>query len=155
MRSSLGLIHRLVTLGFLAALLLAPSGGASADNVSTAGAAGAAVRVEFFSPQGYVRRVRQVVVRFSASMVTLGDPRSPDPFTVSCPARGKGRWADTRDWVYDFDADLDAGIRCRFTVKPGLKSLSGAPVASGSRSFRFETGGPAIMGSLPRDGWAE
>ena len=87
-------------------------------------------------------------------MVALGDPRLADPFTVHCPARGKGRWADTRDWVFDFDADLDAGIRCRFTLKPGLKSVNGLPVA-GRRSFRFETGGPAIVESLPRDGWAE
>jgi alpha-2-macroglobulin len=150
MRSSLGLV-RLLTLASLTTLLLSLAAWASAHNMTVAPAA---VRVEFFSPQGYVRHVRQVVVRFSDSMVALGDPRLADPFTVSCPARGRGRWADTRDWVFDFDADLDAGIRCRFMLKPGLKSLSGAPVA-GRRSFRFETGGPEIMGSLPRDGWAE
>ncbi len=110
------------------------------------------VRVEFFSPRGYTRDVRQVQVRFSASMVALGDPRLPDPFLVSCASGGKGRWADTRDWVYDFDADLDAGLRCRFTLKPGLKSLSGTRVG-GPREFTFDTGGPAIQSSLPSDGW--
>src|SRR5579872_1727940 len=114
MRSSLGLVRSLVTLGSLAALLLSPAGPTLADNTP---ATRAVVHVESFSPQGYVRNVRQVVVRFSASMVALGDPRLPDPFTVSCPARGNGRWADTRNWVYDFDADLDAGLRCRFTLK--------------------------------------
>ena len=153
MRSSLGGLARfLATLGCLATLSLPPAAWAVVDR--NASAAPAAVRVESFSPQGYVRHVRQVVVRFSASMVALGDPRLADPFIVSCPAHGKGRWADTRDWVFDFDADLDAGVRCRFTLKPGLKSSSGAPVA-GRRRFRFETGGPAIVGSLPRDGWEE
>ena len=50
-------------------------------------------RVEFFSPQGYTRQVRQAVVRFTLSMVALGDARLPDPFTVDCPAKGQGRWA--------------------------------------------------------------
>ena len=157
MRYSLGLLRLLIACGSLAAVLLSVALCASADNRHAAAAAGPAatpVRVESFSPRGYVRQVRQVTVRFSASMVTLGDPRLPDPFTVHCPARGKGRWADTRDWVFDFDSDLDAGIRCRFTLKPGLESVNGVPVA-GQRSFRFETGGPAIVESLPRDGWAE
>jgi len=170
MRYSLGLLRLLIARGSLAALLLSVAVWASAGDTrpaavvdaagdsGTAHAAGTAspapVRVEAFSPRGYVRQVRQVTVRFSAPMVALGDPRLADPFTVYCPARGKGRWADTRDWVFDFDADLDAGIRCRFTLKPGLKSEDGAPVAS-RRSFRFQTGGPAIVESLPRDGWVE
>ena len=151
MRSSLGLVRFLATLASLAALFPAVAGWAAVGNIP---AAGAAVRVESFSPQGYLRQVRQVVVRFSDAMVAFGDPRLADPFDVSCPARGKGRWADTRDWVFDFDADLDAGMRCRFTLKPGLKSSSGVPL-EGRRSFQFETGGPAIVESLPRDGWAE
>ncbi len=138
-------------LGALVILHLAASSSVAAGDARVPRAT---VRVESFSPHGYVRQVRQVVVSFSASMVALGDPRLAAPFTVSCPATGKGRWADTRDWVYDFDADLDAGVRCRFTLKPGLESASGAPVA-GPRSFHFETGGPAIVGSLPHDGWAE
>jgi penicillin-binding protein 1C len=135
----------------LGALLLLPVVWAAGGN---AHAADATARVEAFSPEGYVRHVRQVVVRFSDSMVALGDPRLTDPFTVSCAARGKGRWADTRDWVFDFDADVDAGVRCRFTLRAGLNSIAGAALA-GRRSFSFETGGPAIMGSLPREGWEE
>jgi hypothetical protein len=109
--------------------------------------------VELFSPEGYVKQVRQVTARFSAPMVALGDPRLDDPFTVNCPATGKGRWADTRNWVYDFDADLQAGVSCRFSLKPGLKSLAGAPV-TGRSTFSFDSGGPAILASLPRQGWA-
>jgi alpha-2-macroglobulin len=112
---------------------------------------GDSVRVETFSPEGYVKRVRQVEVRFTTSMVALGDPRLADPFAVDCPAPGKGRWADTRNWVYDFDADLDAGVSCRFSLKPGLKSKSGGAV-TGPSVFTFNTGGPAITASLPREG---
>ncbi|MGH8201434.1 MAG: alpha-2-macroglobulin family protein [Steroidobacteraceae bacterium] len=151
MRCPLALVRSFTALAALVILSAAIPDAATAGNVP---APGAPVRVESFSPQGYVRQVRQVVVRFSGSMVALGDPRLADPFTVSCPAGGKGRWADTRDWVFDFDADLAAGIRCRFTLKPGLESASGAPL-TGDGSFQFETGGPAIMGSLPHDGWAE
>jgi hypothetical protein len=39
-----------------------------------------APRVEVFSPQGTVKGVRQVAVRFSVPMVTFGDPRLPKPF---------------------------------------------------------------------------
>jgi uncharacterized protein YfaS (alpha-2-macroglobulin family) len=109
-------------------------------------------QVQLFSPQGYVKQVRQVTARFSAPMVALGDPRLEDPFTVTCAVRGHGRWADTRNWVYDFDSDLDGGIRCEFRLKPGLKSLTGTAVG-GQSVFDFNTGGPAIIASLPREGW--
>jgi alpha-2-macroglobulin len=147
-------LARVRSFAALAALVIVFPAAAGPVAAGDSRSADAVVRVESFSPQGYVRQVRQVVVRFTGSMVALGDPRLADPFTVSCPARGRGRWADTRDWVFDFDADLDAGIRCRFTLKSGLKSASGAPL-TGPRSFRFQTGGPAIVGSLPHDGWAE
>jgi uncharacterized protein YfaS (alpha-2-macroglobulin family) len=152
MRASLALLRLLATLGSLAAALsLSLAGDLCAAGMPSAPGV---IRVESFSPQGYARKVRQVVVRFDGPMVALGDPRLADPFEVSCSAHGKGRWADTRDWVFDFDTDLDAGIRCRFTLKPGLQSVNGARVA-GRRSFHFETGGPAIVGSLPREGWAQ
>jgi len=118
----------------LALLLLSTAAWAAAGNAPPADHA---ARVESFSPQGYVRHVRQVVVRFSDSMVALGDPRLADPFTVSCPAHGKGRWADTRDWVFDFDSDLNAGVRCHFTLKAGLKSTAGAPL-TGRRRARLQ-----------------
>src|SRR5262245_43222359 len=68
--------------------------------------------VEVFSPQGTVKDVRQVAVRFSEPMVAFGDPRLPDPFDIECGARGRGQWADTRNWVYDFESDLPAGLSC-------------------------------------------
>lgn len=109
-------------------------------------------RVEFFSPQGTVKTVRQVTVRFSEEMVPFGDPRSLiDPFDRVCPEKGTSRWADGKNWVFDFERDLPAGIRCEFRLKPGLKTLSGKDVV-GENQFSFSTGGPAIRGSIPHEG---
>jgi len=49
--------------------------------------------VQAFSPEGAVKGVRQVTARFSSQMVAFGDPRAPDPFTVDCAEKGKGRGA--------------------------------------------------------------
>ncbi|HEX4332450.1 MAG TPA: MG2 domain-containing protein [Usitatibacter sp.] len=113
-------------------------------------------KVEVFTPQGESKGVRQVAVRFGDPMVDFGDPRLSDPFTWQCEGdpravKGKGRWADARNWVFDFDADLPAGVRCRFALEPDLKSASLAPLA-GPRGFEFNTGGPTVVASLPREG---
>lgn len=107
--------------------------------------------IEFFSPQGEVKKVRQVAVRFSKQMVNFGDPREVAPFDISCPESGKGRWADQRNWVYDFDADLPAGVSCSFRLKNGLKTLDGEAVED-QADYSFNTGGPAILRSVPREG---
>lgn len=111
-----------------------------------------APKVELFSPQGELREVRQVTARFTEPMVALGDPRIDDPFTVNCPGAGKGRWADVRNWVYDFDADLPAGLRCTFKLRDGVQTLQGQPL-QGKRTFQFSTGGPAVIDSYPDEGW--
>ncbi len=79
--------------------------------------------VEFFSPQGEVKGVRQATARFATAMVPFGDPRELDPFDVDCVEKGKGRWADSKNWVYDFDRDLPASVRCGFTLKSGVAAL--------------------------------
>jgi alpha-2-macroglobulin len=109
--------------------------------------------VEVFSPQGTVKKVRQVAVRFSEQIVPFGDPRGiVEPFDIDCSERGTGRWADGKNWVYDFEKDLSAGIRCEFKLKPGVKSLSGEEVLGG-RDFSFSTGGPSIVeGAYPHEG---
>ncbi len=119
-------------------------------------AACAAAQVDVFTPQGEAKGVRQVAARFTEPMVAFGDPRLPDPFDVRCEGdaahlKGRGRWADARNWVYDFEQDLPAGQRCAFTLKAGLKTAAGEAVA-GEREFRFHTGGPAVMSSLPHEG---
>jgi len=109
-------------------------------------------QVEMFSPQGTVKGVRQVTVRFSEQMVPFGDPRGLiEPFDINCPEKGTSRWADGKNWVFDFDKNLPAGVRCEFRLKPGLKTLSGQEV-TGQKEFSFSTGGPAIKSSTPYEG---
>src|SRR5262249_22591916 len=110
-----------------------------------------AAEVAGFSPQGTVKRVRQVSARFSDPMVPLGDPRAVDPFDVTCPEPGAGRWVDSRDWVYDFARDLPAGVLCAFRLRARLTTLSGMAVP-GRQEFAFSTGGPAIVSSIPGEG---
>src|SRR6185436_17314896 len=116
-----------------------------------AGAAWGGPAVEVFTPQGQAKGVRQVAVRFSEPMVAFGDPRLPDPFAVRCEGdperlKGRGRWADQKNWVYDFESDLPAGQQCRYTVRSDLKSAAGEAL-TGGREFAFHTGGPAVMTS--------
>src|SRR5687768_18429014 len=101
-----------------------------------------APRVDLFSPRGEAKQVRQVTARFSVPLVALGDPRLADPFSIDCAAPGKGRWADVRNWVYDFDADLPGGTRCSFKLTSGLKALDGRAV-TGTTTFTLTTGGPS------------
>lgn len=109
------------------------------------------VRVEVFSPEGPVKGVRQISARFSEQMVPFGDPRLVEPFDIKCLSAGRQRWADGKNWVYDFDNDLPAGVICEFSLRPGLKSLSGKAV-TGKQKFAFSTGGPAIRNSYPHEG---
>ena len=105
-----------------------------------------------FSPQGTVKQVRQVTARFSEPMVPLGDPRdTTSPFVIDCPAHGAARWIDSRNWSYDFDQDLPAGVRCSFKLRGGLKSLAGKAFTD-QRAFNFDTGGPSIVDQRP---WPE
>ena len=107
-----------------------------------------AAKVEMFSPQGEVKGVRQVTARFSEAMVAFGDPRLAEPFDVDCPEQGSGRWADQKNWVFDFERDLPAGVRCSFKVKAQLQANSGAAVEPAT--FSFTTGGPAVIEYLPQ-----
>jgi len=113
---------------------------------------GGPARVESFVPEGTVKDVRQVQVTFSEQIVPFGDPtKAVQPFDISCPAAGKGRWADGRHWIYDFDKDLPAGVKCTFSLRPGLNAVSGKPV-EGQTSFTFSTGGPSVISSNPNEG---
>ena len=107
--------------------------------------------VESFSPQGSAKQVRQITARFSAPMVAMGDPRSPQPFDIDCTDPADSRWADPRTWVLDFAHDLPSGRSCHFRLKSGLESLDGGK-PSGSIAFEFDTGGPSIVNTLPEEG---
>lgn len=101
-----------------------------------------------FTPQGDVTRVRQVRASFSEAVINVSDPKAPAPFNISCPVSGTSRWADDKNWVYDFDRDLPPGTRCSFALRSDVKTLSGAALR-GRSTFRFATGGPAIVRHLP------
>jgi len=113
--------------------------------------------VAVFSPTGTVKAVRQVRAQFGTPMVPFGDMALADPFTVDCGVAqstvvaGKGRWADERNWSYDFERDLPAGVACTFTLRTDVKDLAGQAL-TGDSSYRFDTGGPAIVEATPYDG---
>ena len=112
-----------------------------------------AATVERFSPQGEVRAVRQVAVRFSEDVVRFGDPKAAAPFAIECAEAGQGRWLDARNWVFDFGRDLGPGLRCAFRLKPELRALAGGAF-SGKTEFGFSTGGPAVLSTQPYQGAA-
>lgn len=122
----------------LSALLLSPSA-----PVRAAGVTG-------FSPQGEVAQIRQVRATFSEALVKFGDPKAAAPFDVNCAVAGASRWADGKNWIYDFERDLPPGTRCSFTLKPSLKAVSGAAL-TGKSVYQFSTGGPAVIRHLPND----
>ena len=107
--------------------------------------------VEAFSPEGQVKRVRQVTARFSAPMTAFGDPRAASPFEVDCAASGAGRWVDAVTWSYDFAQDLPVALSCRFTLRADAQDLAGQPLG-GRRDFAFSTGGPSVVRMLPDEG---
>lgn len=115
-----------------------------------------AVTVSSFSPQGEVAQVRQLTVKFSEAVVSLGDLRAADPFKLSCEGavpKGNGRWANDRVWLYDFDEALPPGTRCAVTARAEWKPLAGS--LSGNTQFNFNTGGPAVVSTMPYGGQIE
>lgn len=117
---------------------------AQAPSVAPAGQ----VTLDFFAPQGEAYPVRQVQVRFSEDMVRLGGGQLWNPFGVGCAVKGKGRWVDTRNWVYDFARDLPSGIACQFVPTPGLRALSGKPLKPYA-PLKFNTGSPRVIDERP------
>jgi alpha-2-macroglobulin len=113
------------------------------------------------SPQGAVKKVQQVLVRFSSDMVAMGDPRSTkDPFKLDCKTNQKKtppfktRWADSRNWSLDFDKPVEAGVRCTLKAAADLKDLNGERVQA-LDEYSFSTSGPALLGVAPIYGQIE
>ena len=84
-----------------------------------------AANVVKFSPQGEVAQIRQVRATFSESAVAFGDPKAGAPFDIKCSEAGSSRWADDKNWIFDFNRDLPPGTQCSFTLKPGFKTVGG------------------------------
>lgn len=110
------------------------------------------VIIESFSPEGEVRDIKQVVARFSDSVVPLGSPKVKiDQFIINCPSEGKARWLDDKTYVYEFNKTLESGIACTFKLSDSVKTLGGKQI-TGKKTFEFTTGGPYIVQSEPNDG---
>ncbi|MDX9731404.1 MAG: MG2 domain-containing protein, partial [Bdellovibrionales bacterium] len=122
-----------------------------------------AAEVVSVSPLGAVKRVQQIVVRFSDDIVPMGDPRSHrSPFQIECRG-GVGskvetpsysvRWIDSRNWSLDFAKPLGSGMACAL-IFSGIKDLKGRNVKSLAQ-YSFTTGGPAILQVAPDYGEIE
>ncbi len=113
-----------------------------------------AVQVTSLTPQGEVARVRQLVAKFDEPAAVFGDPKAAAPLAFTCSdaqaTRGTGRWTSDREWVFDFQDDLPAGVRCTVTPRPGYKSPRGAELPPGK--WEFSTGGPFVQRVMPGAG---
>ena len=104
--------------------------------------------VESFSPQGEIRSLQQIAMRFSQDMARLGEADASPPVVLSCegttlPALTT-RWVDTRRWVAEFKTALPAGVRCKAQLREGLKSLAGITLREPRQAWQFTTGGPKV-----------
>ncbi len=105
-------------------------------------------QVEMATPGVGNGAIERFTARFNMPMVPLGDPRAASPFTVDCPVGGEGRWVDQQTFVHEFATPLPGGVTCKFTLRDGLKSLSGYEV-QGQRAFTVDSGGPIARSVLP------
>ncbi|WP_238347675.1 Ig-like domain-containing alpha-2-macroglobulin family protein [Comamonas piscis] len=112
-----------------------------------------ATTITSVSPQGEVARVRQIVVKFDAAVVPMGDLRAAAPVKLDCDnkqaqSQGTGRWTGPREWVFDLADDLPPGVRCTVEKVANLKDAAGEPV-KGAAKYSFATGGPSVTRIVP------
>lgn len=112
--------------------------------------------VESFSPQGEIRSLQQIAVRFSHDMAKLGEADASPPLVLSCEGTALPaltmRWVDTRRWVAEFKTALPAGVRCQAQLREGLQTLAGAALRQPRQAWHFSTGGPKVDWSEPGAG---
>jgi alpha-2-macroglobulin len=134
--------HSLLLRGLCAGALLACS-------------AAQALQITSVSPQGEVAQIRQIVIKFDEAAVNFGDSRAPSPASVSCSdagaSKGNGRWTSEREWVFELEQDLPAGVRCTVAVNSGFQSPSGRRI-TGASSYAFNSGGPFVKRIQPWPG---
>ncbi|WP_233208298.1 alpha-2-macroglobulin family protein [Pollutimonas subterranea] len=110
-----------------------------------------AAKISQFTPQGTVAKIESVKIAFDADVSAFGDAQAPAPVDVVCndpEVQGQGRWLDARRWAYVFDSTLAPGVSCTVAVRPEFRTLTNESVA-GKTSYRFQTGGPAIVETQP------
>ena len=87
--------------------------------------------------------IERFTLRFSESMVPLGDPRVLPAATSDCPVPANGRWVDPQTFVLDYDRAVPGGTTCKITLREGLSTLAGAKV-QGQTTFTVDTAGPSV-----------
>jgi uncharacterized protein YfaS (alpha-2-macroglobulin family) len=109
------------------------------------------------SPSGEVAEVRQIRLGFSETVVAAGDPRLPAPVSLRCagsmgPSQlsGNGRWTSAREWVFDLNEPLAAGLKCQVLLKDDFKPMGSA--LTGPREFEFSTGAAIVVQTWPWSG---
>jgi alpha-2-macroglobulin len=110
-----------------------------------------AAELSRFTPEGEVGGVAEVRAKFSKPMVALGDRKAAAPFVIDCAVPAQSYWDDDSQWVYAFEKNLPAGIKCVFTPKPKLQTFTGETIRA-KASYAFSTGGPRIVSSQPSIG---
>ncbi len=133
---------------------------ALALTVFTTTLAAHALSVSRMSPQGEVQRVQQIVVAFDSAAIKFGDPKAPEPFTVSCSeasaSAGRGRWTSEREWVFDFKQTLGPGVSCKLAPVNGFRSPTGEGIDTKGgmvvSKMAFNTSGPSVVRVAPSEG---
>ncbi|MCV2354397.1 alpha-2-macroglobulin [Paucibacter sp. B2R-40] len=109
------------------------------------------------SPSGEVAEVRQIRLGFSEAVVAAGDPRLPAPAALHCDGAagsqrisGSPRWASAREWLFDLNEPLAAGLKCQVLLKDDFKPIGSA--LTGPREFGFSTGAAFVVQTWPWSG---
>jgi uncharacterized protein YfaS (alpha-2-macroglobulin family) len=96
-----------------------------------------------------------VVASFNRPVVALGsDPASqPAAFSLQPPVQGRGEWINTSTYIFYPQPSLAGGTQYTVQLDPGLTSVDGAPLDSGSPiTWRFTTPVPAVVQTEPAKG---
>ncbi|MCV2367633.1 alpha-2-macroglobulin family protein [Roseateles oligotrophus] len=109
------------------------------------------------SPSGEVAEVRQIRLGFSEAVVAAGDPRLPAPASLHCSdaagvvkPSGSARWSTAREWLFDLNEPLAAGLKCQILLKDDFKPIASA--ITGPREFAFGTGAAIVLQTWPWSG---
>jgi len=98
--------------------------------------------------------IDRFTLRFSESMVALGDSSAPAPATSDCPGAQGGHWIDAQTWVLEFAASLPPATKCTVTLRDTLATLAGSRIL-GLKQFSLDTAGPSVRAVLaPGEGGA-
>ncbi|MFY7866204.1 alpha-2-macroglobulin family protein [Roseateles sp.] len=108
------------------------------------------------SPSGAVAEVRQILLKFSEPVVPAGKGQLPAPADLSCegvprPA-GTGYWHNEREWRFDLQEPLGAGLKCKVQLKDDFQPIGTA--ITGARQFAFSTGAAIVVNASPWPGSA-